>query len=106
VKRAEVTAWLAAREPARPVELARRMDELVAAVDEAALVVVPTLAETLALIATDLLARVAGSPDPRSQGLALDLLAADAFVTYAFEAAAEEGVEVAPLVSRLLAEVS
>ena len=77
-----------------------------AAVDEEALTAVPTIAETVVLIATDLLARVACSSDPRSRSLALDLLAADAFVTYAFEAAAEEGVEVAPLVSRLLAEVS
>ena len=106
MKREDVTAWLATRKPGRPVELASRMDEVVAAADEGAIIAVPTMAETLALIAADLLARVAGSTDPRSRGLALDLLAADAFVTYAFEAAAEEEVEVAPLVSRLLAEVS
>jgi hypothetical protein len=36
---------------------------------------------------------------------AMDLLAADAFVTYAFEAAAEEGGDVPALAQRILAEV-
>ena len=36
---------------------------------------------------------------------AMDLLAADAFVTYAFEAASEAGEDVTELARRLLAEV-
>src|SRR5207237_593411 len=60
---------------------------LAAAVDDAAL----SLPDHLALLGERLLARVAG----RSAGgreLALDLLAADAFITYAFEAQAEADV--------------
>jgi hypothetical protein len=34
--------------------------------------------------------------------VALDLLAADSFVTYAFEAAAEEGLDVGPVAAHLL----
>jgi MoxR-like ATPase len=106
VNRADLLDWLRARKPERPAELASRMDEVVSLTDEAALAAVPTVAEAMALMGVDLLARVAGSPDPRANGLALDLLAADAFVTYAFEAASEQGVELKPLVSRLLAEVA
>jgi hypothetical protein len=45
----------------------------------------------LAELGRELLARVASRPSGGRE-LALDLLAADAFVTYAFEAQAEDGV--------------
>ena len=103
--RADAHAWLRTRRPERPAALAARMTVLVDAVDGAALEEVATMAEAMALIGVDLLARVAGSADPQAKGLALDLLAADAFVTYAFEAAAEDDVDVGPMVRRLLTEV-
>ena len=82
--RRALLAWLETRRPAPPDVL---RPSLAAAVDDAAL----SLPDHLALLGERLLARVAG----RSAGgreLALDLLAADAFVTYAFEAQAEADV--------------
>jgi hypothetical protein len=49
------------------------------------------LPEHLARLGRELLAAVAARPDGGRE-LALDLLAADAFVTYAFEAQADAGV--------------
>src|SRR5205823_7419280 len=87
--RRELLAWLEARRPAPPDMLRPR---LVAAVTDADL----PLPDHLALLGQRLLARVAGRPEGGRE-LALDLLAADAFVTYAFEAQAE--VDVAGLVA-------
>ena len=80
----ELLAWLEARRPAPPDMLRPR---LVAAVTDADL----PLPDHLALLGQRLLARVAGRPEGGRE-LALDLLAADAFVTYAFEAQAEADV--------------
>ena len=62
------------------------------------------MAETMGTLG---IVTLAGLRDRQAQGegVALDLLAADAFVTYAFEAAAEEGTDVTALVQRLLREV-
>lgn len=88
--RGEVIAWLESRRPAPPAALAAC---LAAAVTDAAL----PLAEHLAVLGQRLLTRVAGRPEGGRE-LALELLAADAFVTYAFEAQAEADVaRVAPL---------
>jgi hypothetical protein len=77
--------WLDARRPLPPVELRARIDaalgrDLLADVDDV----------TEALLAAG--ERLVGSlldEDATSRGAALDLLAADALVTYAFEAASE-----------------
>jgi len=61
------------------------------------------MTEAMRVLGLTTLATVGTGDDDQT---ALTLLAADAFVTYAFEAAAEERLPVAPLVSRLLAEVS
>ena len=79
--RRELLAWLETRRPAPPDVL---RPSLAAAVDDAAL----SLPDHLARLGERLLARVAGRP-AGGRELALDLLAADAFITYAFEAQAE-----------------
>ena len=78
---AEVVAWLEARRPAPPPALRAR---LALAVDEADL----SLPDHLARLGDRVLSRVVRRPEGGRE-LALDLLAADAFVTYAFEAQAE-----------------
>lgn len=79
--RGEVLAWLDARRPPPPAALRARLDQ---AVGDAPL----PLPAHLAALGRELLARVASRPGGGRE-LALDLLAADAFVTYAFEAQAE-----------------
>jgi len=82
--RSQVLAWLETRRPAPPAVL---REHLVAAVTDAP----DGLPEHLARIGGELLGRVAREP-AGGRELALDLLAADAFVTYAFEAQAELAV--------------
>jgi len=79
--RHELLRWLDAREPAPPAALRAHLEAAV--VDGA-----EPLPQHLARIGGALLARVARHPGGGRE-LALDLLAADAFVTYAFEAQAE-----------------
>ncbi|HLQ69567.1 MAG TPA: hypothetical protein VK124_08585 [Gemmatimonadales bacterium] len=81
--RDEVMAWLDARRPVPPTTLRERLRS---AVHDTPL----PLAEHLAELGRELLAGVASRPTGGRE-LALDLLAADAFATYAFEAQAEEG---------------
>ena len=84
--RRELLAWLEARRPAPPDMLRPRL--AAAVIDTDADLPLP---DHLALLGQRLLARVAGRP-AGGRELALDLLAADAFVTYAFEAQAEADV--------------
>ncbi len=87
----DVLAWLDTRRPAPPPTLRAHLD--------AALTSAPgtpgarglPLAEHLALLGRTVLARVTARPGGGRE-LARDLLAADAFVTYAFEAQAEADV--------------
>jgi hypothetical protein len=92
--RRELLAWLDARRPpAPPAALRARLD---AAVTDSEL----PLPDHLALLGRRLLARVTARP-AGGRELALDLLAADAFITYAFEAQAETDVMgLAPLAER------
>lgn len=83
-----VLAWLRERRPEPPEALRRRLAEVVAQLRPAPSTPLP---EILAAAGRDLLAQVAAQPQGGRE-LALDLLAADAFVTYAFEAQAESGV--------------
>jgi hypothetical protein len=81
--RDQVLDWLDTRRPAPPATLRERLR---GAVRDAPL----ALAAHLAQQGSELLERVAARPEGGRE-LALDLLAADAFATYAFEAQAEEG---------------
>lgn len=82
--RREIQAWLRERRPAPPAALQRHLE---AAVGESEERLPDHLAETGAV----LLRQVAQASD-RGRDVALDLLAADAFITYAFEAQAEADV--------------
>ncbi len=84
--RAETLAWLDARRPTPPDALRRRLRD---AVHDTPL----RLPAHLAQLGDELLSGVAARSAGEGGGgreLALDLLAADAFATYAFEAQAEE----------------
>ena len=85
--RNEVLAWLDGRRPAPPPALRARLNR---AVDELLPAPRSVLPAYLAQLGRTLLEGVAGKPKGGRE-LALDLLAADAFATYAFEAQAEEG---------------
>src|SRR5438309_8649715 len=82
--RREVLAWLDTRRPAPPPALRAHLEAAVTDSDE-------WLPAHLAELGDAVLARVTGRPEG-GRDLALDLLAADAFVTYAFEAQAEQDV--------------
>ena len=84
--RAEVLAWLDTRKPAPPKALRERLDR---AVHELLPAPGSRLPVYLARMGQELLDRVASRPWGGRE-LALDLLAADAFATYAFEAQAED----------------
>lgn len=82
----EVLDWLDNRRPAAPPALRARIDRAVASATPQS-----PLPNYLAALGRQLLAGVASHP-AGGRELALDLLAADAFVTYAFEAQAEADV--------------
>lgn len=100
--RERVLEWLAAREPAAPALLAERLDRFARALPEARLDA--TMTRTMCALGLHALEGSLARGETGDEA-ALDLLAADAFVTYAFEAAAEEGLDVTPVAARLLAEV-
>ena len=98
-RRESVRAWLAARTPPAPTLLAERLEVFVRTAPAERLDGTMTGAlGALGLLA--LQASLAGGET--GDEVALDLLAADAFVTYAFEAAAEEGADVGRLAVDLL----
>jgi hypothetical protein len=76
-------AWLDTRRPVPPATLRERLRSVVQDAPDG-------LVAHLARHGRELLDKVAGHPQGGRE-LALDLLAADAFATYAFEAQAEEG---------------
>lgn len=98
-RRETLRVWLIARTPPAPALLAERLEGFVRTAPAERL----AGTTTLALGALGLLALQA-SLDRGEAGdeVALDLLAADAFVTYAFEAAAEEGADIGRLAADLL----
>lgn len=85
--RDEVLAWLDTRRPTPPQALRERLDRAVARMLPSPSAPLPGY---LAQLGRELLEQVAGHPEGGRE-LALDLLAADAFATYALEAQAEEG---------------
>ena len=80
----ELDAWLAARRPASPFELAATLREKLSGVDERGEVMADTLSDTARACLQQ-----AQSRDGRVREAAFHLLAADALVTYACEAALE-----------------
>ncbi len=89
--RRELLAWLETRRPVPPEAL------------RAHLAAALSLPDHLARLGQQTLARVAGRP-AGGRELALDLLAADAFVTYAFEAQAEADTGALTDLAELVAE--
>jgi len=83
--RREVLAWLEARRPVPPDALRVCLE---AAVTDGELSPRVPLPDQLALVGRRVLGRVVGRPEGGRE-LALELLAADALITYAFEAQAE-----------------
>ncbi len=83
--RREVLAWLEARRPVPPDALRVCLEASVTDAEQSPSAPLP---DQLALLGRRVLARVAGRP-AGGRELALELLAADAFITYAFEAQAE-----------------
>jgi len=81
-----VQAWLRARTPAPPPALFERVERALAADGETSSVVTP---EGCISAATTILAPLLARENAGRE-CALDLLAADALVTYAFEVASEE----------------
>jgi hypothetical protein len=104
VTRSDVLGWLRDREPQAPRALADQLDAVVRAAPEA-LFDAESLAVALGNVGVATLRAVV-----KRQGVGYDtamaLLAADALVTYAFEAAAEAQGDVSGLARRLLSEVS
>jgi hypothetical protein len=99
-RRAQMRAWLATRVPPAPPLLAARLEVFVRTAPADAL----GGTTTDALGALGLLAlRTSVARGEAGDEVALDLLAADAFVTYAFEAAAEAGADVGQVAAGLLA---
>lgn len=97
--------WLDAREPAAPGALQARIGELVDAHPEWEALALP---DALLAAGEQLLERVLSAPAKRRE-TAVDLLAADACVTYAFEAAADQPerlVALAELSMRRIAQLA
>lgn len=100
----DVRAWLAARRPAPPAALAQQLEAVLAACPPDALSATDSMAAALSLLGTCALESLEGR-EPESRGVAMDLLAADAFVTYVFEAASDEAVSVDAVAAGILAQV-
>src|SRR5205085_10163733 len=98
---ARIETWLAARQPSRPASLTAQMTRLIADCPRNELNAAGSMADAMGALGAFTVRRVSNT-EASTPDLALELLAADACVTYAFEAAAEEGVEVVSLAQRLL----
>lgn len=101
--RAEVAAWLASRRPAPPPPLAARLVTVVGACPEERITRSHGLAAALGTLGLYALESLEGK-GPAGDEVAMDLLCADALVTYAFEAAAERGTGLPDLAAGLLRE--
>ena len=94
--------WLEARDPAPPPALARRLGDLLG---ERASASAGEASEACLAAAEALLARLLRDGCV-SRETALDLLAADALVTYAFEAAAAEPARLHERAERAMARIA
>jgi hypothetical protein len=97
-----LSAWLDARQPIPPAALRARID---AALGSDLHADVADTAETL-LAAGERLMRALLVDDATSRGSATDLLAADALVTYAFEAASERPADLSTRAATAMARIS
>ncbi len=95
--------WLEERQPAPPAALSVKLAQCVGSAPDA-LFEGGSIAEIAGRLGVATLGLVIRRQAVAHYG-AMDLLAADAFVTYAFEAASEGGEDVTGLAQRLLAEV-
>jgi len=93
--------WLGAREPTQPPALARRIVDLAAPYEQAS----GDIAERCLTAAEQALSALLAS-DMTSRHGALDLLAIDALVTYAFEFASNEPARIPALASATMARLS
>jgi hypothetical protein len=93
--------WLGTRQPTPPPELARRIVELAEGLGRSTNDVAGTCLSAAERALPALLAE-----EPASRKTALDLLAVDALVTYAFEAAASEPDRIPQLASEAMAGLS
>ena len=105
-------AWLDSRTPPPPERLARRMDAALAESGDSG---TGTIAERLTLAAVAILTQLGheetrrpevSTSGDRAPAAALDLLAADALVTYAAEAAAEECQSFAATTGTMIARLA
>ena len=98
--------WLASRTPPPPRRLAARLDAALAVPDIAAnghYEIPGSRIETASTILRDTLEQ---SSNERNSTAALDLLAADALITYAVEAAAEDCERFAAVTDEMIARLS
>jgi len=135
VPRASVRAWLQVRQPGPPADLAAKLADSVGSAPESVFAgeslpaVLGALGTWLLTAAVERKQAACDAPDegrpevntsdappagtrldagaaaPDASAAAMELLAADAFVTYAFEAASEEGSDVTGLAHQLLTMV-
>lgn len=101
--RTAILKWFGERTPAPPPALSQKLAECVECAPDSVFAG-GSVAEVAGRLGIVTLQAVVRRQQVAHDG-AMDLLAADAFVTYAFEAASEGGDEVTGLVRRLLAEV-
>ncbi len=95
-------SWLDARQPEAPEALRRRIAQVVAAHPEW-----ETMPRQEALLrASECLVREVLAAAPKDREAALDLLAGDACVTYAFEVAADEPDGLASLADRAMQRIA
>ena len=97
-----LAAWLDARRPAPPAALRDRID---AALGHDLHAEVGEVADTL-LAAGERIVRSLLDEDATSRGSAIDLLAADALVTYAFEAASERPADLSRRAAAAMARIA
>ena len=102
--REAVRIWLSSRTPAPPAALATKLHQCLDGAPDATFAG-GSLAEIAGRLGVATLRAAVERQNAGSEAAAMDLLAADAFVTYAFEAASDGGEDVAALVRRLLVEV-
>ena len=96
-----VREWLSARVPAQPPALSRRIAELAAPFDARP----GDLPDRCLAAAVAGLRRLLEEPESSRAG-ALDLLAVDALVTYAFEAASDDPERIPALATQALHQLS
>lgn len=98
-------AWLDARAEPMPAALRERLAQTLAALTPAVEAAPRGVYETLLVAGEAMLARLLNH-NRTAREAALDLLAADAFVTYAFEAAAEDGAGIAERARKAMVQIA